>query len=183
MPNLTALTASVSSAWTDNESLFLYALHDDTDYRVSIKDLTDLLGMDGGCTLNMAPGLSVVQDTNQRLAFGSVFYESGAGWQDLVNSATLLIAPFTGIVQLSAEIRWTSGGKLLTCTILHNNTFNNTPFNQIKWEQNGTETHLCLTHPFNVVSGDNFSCVIRNGTDTSSIHGDTIFSIWPMGWT
>ncbi len=183
MPSLTALTASVSSAWTDNQSLFLYAFHDDTDYRVSIADLTTVLGMDGGCTLNMAPGLSVGQSVNTPLAFSSVFYESGAGWQDLVNSPTILIAPFTGIVQLSANIRWTFGGKLLTCSILHNNTFNNTPYTQIKWQEDGTETHILLSLPYNVVSGDIFSCIVRNDTDTSSIHGDSTFNIWPMGWT
>lgn len=181
MADLTGLTQSVSSAWTNNASLFLYCYHDDADYKITPDDLTQVLGRDTGAVLG-GKVQGVDSGTDTPLEWGSIYYEEGAGWTNFANSPTLLIAPFDGVVQLEAYIRPTFNPGRFQISILKNNTFANTPYPTIRAVLKDTETRNLLTPPIAAVSGDYFTCVIRPETVTSTIGIESSFGIRPLGW-
>ena len=181
MAILTGLTSTVASAWSDNTSLMLYAHHDDTDYRLSPADMEKIVGIRGGCGVVDYAGESTTQSVSHPLAFTSIMYEEGAGWQNQANSPTCLIAPRAGIYQLMGVVRSGLAGNEYEMLIMKGNTRNNTPLNNARWEQVTTEDRHIFSMPMAANSGDIFTCVWQSLNATSSVNLAE-FDIWPLGY-
>lgn len=178
MANLTGLTLSVASTWSNADSLYLYAEHDGSSYKVAADDLSSLLGVDIGCVLGWTGvDTSWSGGTNHRLEFNSVWYESGAGWQDLVNSPTILIAPFNGVVQVSATAAWIGADLDSQHDILLNNTFANTPVPSVRGKSTGG-LRIFHSYPIPVTSGDYFT--LSNWVTSTSTLSYALMSITPL---
>lgn len=181
MPVLTGLTSTVASAWTDNSSLMLYAHFNGNDYRMSPADLEQVVGIQGGCGVVNYAGQSTTQSVTFPLAFTSIMYEEGAGWQDQVNSPTCLIAPKAGVYQLMGVAGSGLAGNEYEMLIMKGNTRNNTPLNNARWEQVTDEPRQIFSHPMAANSGDIFTLAWQSLNATSSVN-IAEFYIWPLGY-
>jgi hypothetical protein len=179
MPQLTDLTLSVSSAWSNTDSLYLYCEHDGASYKVKADDLTSLLGRETGCGIGTDIPVGFATGTTHRISFNSVYYENGAGWQDLGTSDDRLIAPFNGIAQLHASVLWVSQDNDVEHKMLLNDTFANTPIPGIRGGQPADGARQFSSHPIVVTSGDFFTLTARPYTAAGTL-SEAYFSIYPL---
>lgn len=183
VPNLTALTSTVESAFAGLGSLDLYCVYNDADYRIRPEALQQLIGIRGGAIVFTTANRSLGSGAERTMDFDSVAYQDGVGWVDLVNSPTVLIAPFNGAVHLGAGIRPdAAGGIQWRVHILKNNSYNNNePWYGVMNDLNHSGVQHVKTPPIIVNSGDRFTCRIQQVGATSWTVGSRSY-FWIEAW-
>lgn len=186
VPNLTELTTTVASAIVGLGSLDLYCVHDNTDYRVSPVALQSLISRKGGAGVLLGSNQSGTQSLANDFSWGSVMYEDGVGWVDLVNSATCLFAPRPMLAMAQLHLEWVNAnGTEVGGRILYQNSFdNNLPWASRKYGHAfGTARGDIYMPPTVMASGSLITAkFLFDIAAAKEVNSTCWFAIWPLAY-